>query len=166
MRTRTILITTVLLVAGALLGWPPDVRAQATAPAPGATADSHGWIATETVKTRFGDFEFKGGYPTADSTDKLYDLRTFYRAAESYLHFVTIMSMFYMQKGLTDVGLDAANKFVIFERMDSQSLYLTPNTESVYGMPRRIPRNAGTSFGRIPGSASRSALSSPPMEQV
>jgi hypothetical protein len=134
MRTRTILTTIILLVAGALLGWPPDVQAQATTPAPGATADSHGWIGTQIVKTRFGDFEFKGGYPTADATDKLYDLRTFYRAAESYLHFVTIMSMFYMQKGLTDFGLDAANKFVIFERMDSQSLYLTPNTESVYGM--------------------------------
>ena len=97
-------------------------------------ADSHGWIGTETVKTRFGDFEFKNGYPTAEATDQLYELRTFNRAVESYLHFVTIMSMFYMQKGLNDFGLDAANKFLIFERLDAQSLYLTPNTESVYGM--------------------------------
>src|SRR4029450_8618313 len=34
-----------------------------------------------------------------------------------------------------DFGLDAASKFLIFEtRLDAQSLYLTPNTESVYGM--------------------------------
>jgi hypothetical protein len=59
------------------------------------TNDSHGWIGTETVETRFGDFEFKNGYPTADATDKLYDLRTFNRAVEAYLQFVTIMSMFY-----------------------------------------------------------------------
>jgi hypothetical protein len=99
------------------------------------TNDSHGWIGTETVETRFGDFEFKNGYPTADATDKLYDLRTFNRAVEAYLQFVTIMSMFYMQKGLNDFGLDAVNKFLIFETLlDARSLYLTPNTESVYGM--------------------------------
>jgi hypothetical protein len=98
------------------------------------TKDSHGWIGTEIIKTRFGDFDFKNGYPTAEATDKLYELRTFDRAVESYLHFVTIMSMFYMQKGLTDFGLDAPNKFLIFEKMDSHSLFLTPNTESVYGM--------------------------------
>jgi len=45
------------------------------------------------------------------------------------------MSMFYMQKGLNDFGLDAANKFVVYESLlDPQSLFLTPNTESVYGM--------------------------------
>jgi hypothetical protein len=99
------------------------------------TKDSHGWIGTETVKTRFGNFEFKNGYPTAEAIDQLYELRTFNRAVESYLHFVTIMSMFYMQKGLNDFGLDAANKFLIFPtRLDAQSLYLTANTESIYGM--------------------------------
>jgi hypothetical protein len=122
-----VLVAAVILVACPPLPWIHTIaRAQ--------TTDQHGWIGTETVKTRFGDFEFKNGYPTAEATDKLYELRTFNRAVESYLHFVTIMSMFYMQKGLTDFGLDAANKFLIFERMDSQSLYLTPNTESVYGM--------------------------------
>ena len=102
---------------------------------PDTAEDSHGWIGSETINTRFGNFEFKNGYPSAEATDKLYELRTFNRAVESYLHFVTIMSMFYMQKGLTDFGLDAANKFLIFEnRLDAHSLYLTPNTESVYGM--------------------------------
>jgi hypothetical protein len=31
------------------------------------TAEPHGWLNTETLKTRFGDFEFKGGYPVGDS---------------------------------------------------------------------------------------------------
>jgi hypothetical protein len=101
---------------------------------PATGPDSHDWIGSETVKTRFGNFEFNNGYPTAEATDKLYELRTFNRAVESYLRFVTIVSMFHMQKGLKDFGLDAANKFLFFERLDAQSLYLTPNTESVYGM--------------------------------
>src|SRR3984885_907802 len=125
---RTVLIALVILVA-----WPPLLRTRASAQA--QTKDQHGWIGTETVKTRFGDFEFRNGYPTAEATEKLYEFRTFNRAVESYLHFVTLMSMFYMQKGLYDFGLDAANKFLIFETLlDAQSLYLTPNTESVYGM--------------------------------
>jgi len=54
---------------------------------------------------------------------------------ESYLRFVTIMSMFYFQKGLNHFGLDAANKLLIYETLlDAQSLFLTANTESVYGM--------------------------------
>ena len=114
----------------------PDIE-EVSEPIPtDKTEDSHGWIGTETVQIRFGNFEFKNGYPTAEATDKLYDLRTFNRAVESYLHFVTMMSMFYMQKGLDDFGLDAANKFLIYETlMDAQSLFLTPNNESVYGMP-------------------------------
>jgi hypothetical protein len=102
---------------------------------PTQTADAHGWIGTETVKTRFGNFEFKNGYPTTKATNKLYELLTFSRAVELYLHAVTIMSMFYVQKGLSDFGLNAANKFLIWEsRLDAQSLFLTPNTECVYGM--------------------------------
>ena len=112
----------------------PDIERTSQPIAMDTSGDSHGWIGTETVYTRFGDFDFKNGYPTPKATDKLYELRTFDRGIESYLHFVTIMSMFYMQKGLSDFGLDAPNKFLIFEKMDSQSLFLTPNTESVYGM--------------------------------
>ena len=142
MRIRTILAALAMLMAGALLGWlaaserlAPHVGAQDRRPTPGKTADSHGWIGTETVRTRFGDFEFKNGYSTPEATDKLYQLRTFNRAIESYLHFVTIMSMFYVQKGLKDFGLDSTNKFLIWETLlDAQSLFLTPNTESVYGM--------------------------------
>ena len=111
-----------------------DNRTRASAPVRSQTGAVSRWIGTETVHTRFGDFEFKNGYPTAEAADKLYDLRTFDRAVESYLRFVTIVSMFHMQKGLHDFGLDAANKFLFFEKMDAQSLYLTPNSETVYGM--------------------------------
>ena len=125
---RTALVITLILVACPPLPW-AQTNAQAQ------TTDRHDWIGTEIVKSRFGDFEFKNGYPTAEATDKLYELRTFNRAVESYLDFVTIMSMFYMQKGLNDFGLDTVNKFLIFETLlDPHSLFLTANTESIYGM--------------------------------
>ncbi len=113
----------------------PDIEKVSDAIPTDEAGDSHGWIGTETVETRFGDFEFKNGYPTPEAADKLYDLRTFSRAVESYLHFVTPMSMFYMEKGLNDFGLNSANKFLIFEELlNARSLFLTANTESVYGM--------------------------------
>jgi hypothetical protein len=113
----------------------PDIERMSEPIPTDKTGDSHGWIGTETVQTRFGDFEFKNGYPTAVATDKLYELRTFSRAVESYLHFVTLMSMFYMEKGLDGFGLNSANKFLIYEKLlDAKSLFLTANTESVYGM--------------------------------
>jgi hypothetical protein len=49
---------------------------------PERTTDSHGWIGTETINTRFGDLEFMNGYPTAEATDKLYELLLFNRAVE------------------------------------------------------------------------------------
>ena len=77
---HTVLAAAVILIALPLLPW-THANAQAQ------TTDQHGWIGTETVKTRFGDFEFKNGYPTAEATDKLYELRTFNRAVESYRSF-------------------------------------------------------------------------------
>jgi hypothetical protein len=35
--------------------------------------DKHGWVSTETVKTRFGDFDFENGYPTPAAADALLD---------------------------------------------------------------------------------------------
>jgi hypothetical protein len=43
------------------------------------TTDKHGWIGTETVETRYGGFEFKNGYPTAQAIDKLYSTWQFNR---------------------------------------------------------------------------------------
>jgi hypothetical protein len=46
---------------------------------------THGWLTTETLSTRFGDFEFKGGYPVGDSGERLLRQLKFNRAIEVYL---------------------------------------------------------------------------------
>lgn len=99
------------------------------------TSDPHGWIVTETVQSRYGAFEFKGGYPTEEAANKLYELRTFCRAVEAYLAMIPAMSFFFLGKGLKAAGIDAPNKFLIAETLfDAKSLFLTANTETVYGM--------------------------------
>ncbi len=43
---------------------------------PGAD-QKHGWIGTETVKTRVGNFKFKNGYPTPEAANALLEQLTF-----------------------------------------------------------------------------------------
>ena len=61
----------------------PSQAQQSTGASPSTNA--LGWIGTETVKTRFGDFEFKNGYPTPAAADALLDQLKFNRAIEVYL---------------------------------------------------------------------------------
>jgi hypothetical protein len=97
--------------------------------------DAHGWIATETVRSRFGDFEFRNGFPTPDAADRLYELRTFNRAVEACLAHIAGVSMFHMRKGMRDAGIDAAHKLLISEDLfDARSLFLTASTAAVYGL--------------------------------
>ena len=97
--------------------------------------NAQGWIGTETVKTRFGDFEFKNGYPTEEATKKLADALLFSRAIEIYLDQMHAVSWYNVWKGVAAAGTAKPNQLVIWENlMDAQTLLLTGNTETVYGL--------------------------------
>ena len=66
---------------------------------PGAD-QKHGWIGTETVKTRVGNFEFKNGYPTAEAADALLEQLMFNRAVEVFLTQIPAVSVFAEHRGL------------------------------------------------------------------
>ena len=113
----------------AVLGLAMAAGAQAQSP------DSHGWIGTETVKTRFGDFEFKNGYPTDAAAAKLRDVLLMSRATEAYLAQMPAVSWYRTWKGIAEAGNAAPNQMVVWETlMDAQTLLLTGNAETVYGL--------------------------------
>ncbi len=98
-------------------------------------ADSHGWLGTETVKTRFGDFEFKNGYPTPAAAEALLDQLKFNRAIDVYLTQIPAVAVIETRRGIRDFGARRSNQVVIWETlMDAKTLVLTANTETVYGM--------------------------------
>lgn len=98
------------------------------------TSDPHGWIGTETVETRIGDFPFALGYPAGDAGSRLLDARTLLRAVEAYLEQMPAVSVHAIRRGLRDFGATTAQHVVLWEsRMDSATLLLTGNTETVYG---------------------------------
>ena len=99
------------------------------------TKDRHGWIHTETVKTRFGNFEFKNGYPTREAADALLDQLIFNRAIEVYLTQIPAVGLIESRRGVREFGATHPNQVIIWETlMDAKSLVLTANTETVYGM--------------------------------
>ncbi len=123
---------------------PAPVAAPAT-PAPVATpalatpaappADAHGWIGTETVKTRLGSFEFKNGYPTPGAANALLEQLTFNRAVDVYLTQMPAVAIIESRRGLRDFGAKHPNQIVVWESlMDARTLLLTANTETVYAM--------------------------------
>src|SRR5262245_19353801 len=95
----------------------------------------HGWIGTETVGTRLGKFEFQGGYPTEDAAARLADTLFFNRAVEVYLAQMPAVSWFHVWKGVGETPSAAPNQVVIWETlMDAETVLLTGNTETVYGL--------------------------------
>jgi hypothetical protein len=98
-------------------------------------AESHAWTGTGTLTTRAGDFEFKNSYPAGDASRKLRDALVFNRAVEAYLVQMHGVSWFHVWKGISEAGAGVPNQMVIWETlMDAQTLLLTGNTETVYGL--------------------------------
>ena len=97
--------------------------------------DSHGWIGTETLKTRFGEFEFKNGYPTADAAEALLEQLKFNRAIDVYLTQIPSVGITAEHIGLADFGAKRSHQMIIWETlMDAETILLTANTETVYAL--------------------------------
>jgi hypothetical protein len=98
-------------------------------------AEGHGWIGSGTVKTRAGDFEFRNSYPAGDAVEQLREALVFNRAVEAFLVQMHGVSWYRVWKGTSEAGAGTPNQLVIWERlMDCQTLLLTGNTETVYGI--------------------------------
>lgn len=94
-----------------------------------------GWLGTETVKTKFGDFEFRNGYPTPAAADALLDQLKVNRAIEVYLTQIPTVSIFAEHLGLANFGAKRPNQIIIWESlMDAETVLLTANTETVYAV--------------------------------
>ena len=97
--------------------------------------DRHGWINTEVVKTRFGNFEFKNGYPTRDAAPALLDQLKFNRAIEVYMTQMPAVAIIEQRRGMREFGARHSNQVIVWESlMDAATLLLTANTETVYAL--------------------------------
>jgi len=132
-----------LAVLASVIGTPTSALAQQAQP--------HGWLNTETLKTRFGDFEFKNGYPAGDTAQRLRELQTLNRATEVYLTQLMPVSEMAVREGLRAFGAAKPTQVVIWENlMDARTVLLTANTETVYGISHLALRSDGPTVVEAP----------------
>ena len=80
-----------------------------------------------------GTLEFSDGRPSKETADKVYDHLTYLRAVEVFLNWMPAASLEAMRMGSVESGLTEAYQVGITEQlMDSNPLFLTGNTDTVY----------------------------------
>ncbi|HEY5930748.1 MAG TPA: DUF1254 domain-containing protein, partial [Burkholderiales bacterium] len=84
------------------------------------------------VETRIGVLEFIDGVPTEDTAQLVYDNLDFMRGVEAFLNAMRGASTVAYRQGIADLGLGNGAIGIFETLMDSKSLFLTPNTDSVY----------------------------------
>ncbi len=97
----------------------PDVPAKITTP--------------DSVQTRIGTLRFKDGAPDAATVQAVYDQLDFSRGVQSFLTGISATSVYAACRGLDEAGIKANKAIgITADLMDARSLFLTPNTTTVY----------------------------------
>lgn len=90
-------------------------------------------LTPDVVETRIGTLEFFDGLPSEETVKKVYDNLDFMRGVETFLNGIPATSIEGLRLGFMDVGASNFNQVVIFDDlMDSNPLFLTGNTSTVY----------------------------------
>src|ERR1039458_4031849 len=86
----------------------------------------------DTVETRLGTLKFFDGFPNEATVAKVYDNLDFQRGVQAFLTCVPGASEAAIRAGIRSFGPDNQTVVLFENLMDSKSLFLTANTESVY----------------------------------
>jgi hypothetical protein len=97
---------------------------------PSAHAQTH-----DSVQTRIGTLSFERGYPTPETTRKVFDEMDYQRAVQAYLWAYPAVSFESIRRGsLRDLGADL-NDFVIADNYaDPKAVWLTANDTTIYAL--------------------------------
>ena len=88
----------------------------------------------DSVDTRIGTLRFQNGAPDADTAKAVYDNLDFMRGVQAFLTGISATSVRAACNGLESVGIKANQGVGLTEDlMDARTLFLTPNTTTVYG---------------------------------
>ena len=118
-----------------------------------AVADSEPskFIEIETISTVVGDFEFAKGFPTPETSKKLFDIRTTYRVMEVIQENTFAASLYAMRKGFEDVGAGKPNQVLVWwDRMGAITEFLTANSDTVYAFTFLDLKNDGPTVIEAP----------------
>jgi len=110
----------------AILSLPNLAVAQTTAEIPPGSSTP------DNLQTRIGPLEFKDGAPSRETVEKVYDNLDFTHASETFLNAFRGASLVAARKGFISAGVEDNSIMIFTELMDSKSLFLTGNADTVY----------------------------------
>ena len=122
------LITAVLIamMVSVVCAKPPKMKMTSERPAGIATPN--------TLKTSIGTLHMTDGVPNPKTIETIYDYLDLHNGVQAYLSGIQIASMSGLLRGILEFGPSNYTALIFDELMDSQSLFLTANTTSVYMM--------------------------------
>lgn len=124
---------TLALILGLVVGLTMTSPGIAQVPKMKMTTETPPGIATpDKLETRLGTLRLFDGVPDKETAQKVYDNLDFQRGVQAYLNSIQIASMGGMRKGILEFGPPNTTALLFEELMDSTTLFLTPNTTSVY----------------------------------
>ena len=91
-------------------------------------------LTPDKVESQLGTFEFKDGVPSKATAEKLYDQLDFTYAYRAFMDNMRGVSIQSLRKGMQDIGVKDNEVLVFSELMDSKSLFLTANADTIYVM--------------------------------
>ena len=99
----------------------------------GVSAETLRSISTpDRVESRLGTLEFDDGAPSAATAELLYDHLDFMRGVEAFIGAYPGASVAAIRKGFLSIGVEDNEILLFSDLMDSASLFLTGNCDTVY----------------------------------
>ena len=95
----------------------------------------------DSVETRLGTLKFFDGFPDDATVEKLYDNLDFQRAVQAYLLGLAPVNQLANRKGIAELGPINLTVPIFEDRMDSKSLFLTPNNNTCLLYTSPSPRD-------------------------
>ncbi|MEI7981968.1 MAG: DUF1254 domain-containing protein, partial [Bacteroidota bacterium] len=86
----------------------------------------------DVVETRLGTLKFFDGFPDEETVQKVYDNLDFQRGVQAFLTALPAASMYETRNGYRTFGPDNQTILLSEPFLDSRSLYLVANTETIY----------------------------------
>lgn len=123
-----------------------------TSPTPGYNNPIPSKILTPNeVSTRIGTLKLFDGMPDITTTKMVYDHLDFLRGVEVFLNLIPATSMEGMRLGMAEIGATKSNQCIILDKlMDSDPLFLTGNTDTVYAAVMLDLEQDGATVVEIP----------------
>jgi hypothetical protein len=90
--------------------------------------------APDRVETRAGKLEFRDGAPTEETAQKVHDTLDFTNALNVYNNSFRGASALALVKGFQEIGANPGDVVIFSGLMDSASLFLTANADTIYYM--------------------------------